>query len=131
MTSARNGTVRAVSDSRQAAHRNAVAIQIGPLVEFLNENLSAGLVGLLAGVDPQTARRWARGDGLPRTGAERRLRSAYQVFQTLMPYEAPATVRAWFMGMNPQLDDESPAEAIAADRFRDVMAAARAFAHGG
>jgi len=120
-----------LSSARQLAHRDAVAVEITPLVEFLNENLSAGLVGLLAGVDPQTARRWARGEAHPRISAEHRLRGAYQFFQTLLPHEAPATVRAWFMGMNPQLDDESPAEAIAADRLRDVMAAARAFAAGG
>jgi hypothetical protein len=100
-------------------------------INRVHENLSASLVGLLADLDPQTARRWARGDRLPRTAIERRLRAVCQVFQTLLRYEAPATVRAWFMGMNPQLDDESPAEAIAADRLRDVMAAARAFADGG
>jgi hypothetical protein len=33
--------------------------------------------------------------------------------------------------MNPQLEDASPAEAIAEDKFRDVMAAARAFVVGG
>jgi hypothetical protein len=35
------------------------------------------------------------------------------------------------MGMNPQLEDVSPAEALAEDRYREVMAAARAFVSGG
>jgi hypothetical protein len=62
---------------------------------------------------------------------ERRLREAYQVFQLVQSVESPHTVRAWFIGLNPQLDDESPAEALAEDRFREVMAAARAFVTGG
>jgi hypothetical protein len=36
-----------------------------------------------------------------------------------------------FMGMNPQLDDVSPAEALAEGRHRQVMAAARALVSGG
>ncbi|TCW18822.1 hypothetical protein EDD19_1484 [Dietzia cinnamea] len=35
------------------------------------------------------------------------------------------------MGMNPQLDDVSPAEALADGQHREVMAAARAFVAGG
>lgn len=40
-------------------------------------------------------------------------------------------IRAWFVGMNPQLDDDSPAEAIHGGRLKEAMAAARAFAAGG
>lgn len=40
-------------------------------------------------------------------------------------------IRAWFMGMNPQLGDESPIEALREGRVRDVMAAARAFVNAG
>jgi hypothetical protein len=41
--------------------------------------------------------------------------------------EAPPTVRAWFMGMNEQLDDLTPTEAIALGREKDALVAARAF----
>ena len=67
----------------------------------------------------------------PRETAEKRLRAAYQVFRLLEGCEAFPTIRAWFMGMNPQLDDLSPTEAIANDQYRDVMSAARTFASGG
>lgn len=56
---------------------------------------------------------------------------AFQVVELLSPVEATPTIRAWFIGMNPQLDDESPTEAIRAGRHREVMAAARAFVAGG
>jgi hypothetical protein len=59
------------------------------------------------------------------------LRVAYQVIQTLERKEADATIRAWFMGMNPQLDDLSPAETIREGINREVSAAARAFLAGG
>ncbi|MGI8415017.1 MAG: hypothetical protein ACR2P2_02180 [Nakamurella sp.] len=108
-----------------------MVVDITSIVEFLSENFGVNLTALLADVDPQTVRRWLRKDTSPREAAERRLRGAYQAFQLLLPHEAPPTIRAWFMGMNPQLDDQSPAEAIAEDRLRDVMAAARAFAAGG
>ncbi|MFT4220189.1 MAG: hypothetical protein QM611_06695 [Microbacterium sp.] len=62
---------------------------------------------------------------------ERKLRNTFQVYGLLSSVEGDHTVRAWFMGMNPQLDDDSPAEALAAERFREVASAARAFAAGG
>ncbi len=56
---------------------------------------------------------------------------AYQIFQLLLAEEAPHTVRAWFLGLKPQLDDESPAESICKGAFREVLVAAKAFLHGG
>jgi len=53
------------------------------------------------------------------------------VFQLLMSVESPHTVRAWFTGMNPQLDDLSPAEAVRGGQDRAALAAARAFVAGG
>jgi hypothetical protein len=40
-------------------------------------------------------------------------------------------VRAWFLGLNPQLDDQSPAQSIRIGEFRDVLVAAKAFLAGG
>ena len=61
-----------------------------------------------------------------------RLRAAFQIAELLIQSESPQTVRAWFMGMNPQLDDRSPALVLAAEgndqvQVRDVLHAARAF----
>jgi hypothetical protein len=79
----------------------------------------------------RTVQRWASGDLSPSAKDEKVLRDAYQVYALLLTVEGDHTVRAWFMGMNPQLEDESPAEALAAGRNREVMAAARAFVNGG
>ena len=48
-----------------------------------------------------------------------------------MTKEGPYTVRAWFVGLNPQLGDESPAAAVREGRTRDVLVAAKAFLAGG
>lgn len=114
----------------QAAHLAAVKTSTAEIAQFLNDNLGPTLTAFIADVDKRTVGRYIKGDG-PREGAERRLRAAYQIFNLIQDVEANHTVRAWFMGMNPQLDDESPAEAIAAGDFRGTMAAARAFIAGG
>jgi hypothetical protein len=85
-------------------------------VKFLRENLGVTLTALLASVDPRTVARWVAGGVVPREEAEKKLRSAFQIFHLLAEQEAPATVRAWFMGMNEQLADLSPAEVLSAFR---------------
>lgn len=118
-------------DGAIRAHVQSVQDPIAEIVAFLKEHLGASLVAFMADVDARTVNRWANGDVTPREAAERRVRAAYQVYRVLEPHEAPQTIRAWFIGMNPQLDDSSPAEVVAQDKHRDAMAAARAFASGG
>jgi hypothetical protein len=115
------------------AHRTTVESSVADIAAFLQEALGQKLVAYMVGVeDPKTVGRWAAEKRLPQDpAAERRLRAAYQTFQLLATQESPHTVRAWFVGLNPQLDDESPATAIRENRVRDVMVAARAFLAGG
>lgn len=74
---------------------------------------------------------WMNGATKPSLQHERRLRCAYQIFEMLKGVEAGPTIRAWFMGMNPQLNDNSPAEAIVEGLLKEALAAARAFRAGG
>lgn len=118
-------------DGAVRAHVQSVQDPLAEIVDFLRDHLGTALVALMTDVDARTVNRWANGEATPRDAAERRVRAAYQVFRLLEPHEASPTIRAWFIGMNPQLDDSSPIEVLAADRYRDAMAAARAFASGG
>ncbi len=121
-----------LSSAPQEAHRKAVESSIADVVGYLQEVLGQKLVAYIAGVaDPRTVGRWAAGDRAPRAEHEQRLRSAYQTFQLLLAEESPHTVRAWFLGLNPQLNDESPAQSIRDGAFRDVLVAAKAFLAGG
>jgi len=114
------------------AHARAVATSVADIAGYLEEHLGRRLTALMVGIaDSREVGRWAKGEYTPRHDSEVALRAGYQVFQLLADVESPHTVRAWFIGMNPQLDDESPVEAIAAGRQRSVLAAARAYASGG
>ena len=101
------------------AHRTTVESSMADIVGFLQEVLGQKLVAYIAGVsDPKAVARWASGDRTPRNASEERLRGAYQVFQMLNTEEASHTIRAWFLGLNPQLGDESPAAALHEGRTR-------------
>ncbi len=72
----------------------------------------------------------AGGNGAPHPDAEQRLRNIFQVAELLIRVESRQAVRAWFVGMNPQLNDRAPALVIA-ENPTEVMQAARAFLAGG
>jgi hypothetical protein len=121
-----------LSLASREAHRQTTETSIEQITSFLEEVLGRKLVAALAGVaDPKAVGRWAAGERSPRAAAEERLRVAYQVFRLLLTEESKHTIRAWFIGLNPQLDDESPVMVIRAGRFQEVMVAAKAFVSGG
>lgn len=108
-------------------YRLAVTTGLDEVVDRLRGILGPSLVGLIAGVDRKTVQRWSP-DRQPRHTTEQRLRAAWQIYGVLAEVEEPETIRQWFMGMNPDLGDLSPAEAIATDNHRATLAAARSFA---
>jgi hypothetical protein len=120
-------------DPSTDTHRTAVASSIADIAAFLQDALGQKLVAFMVEVeDPKTVGRWASGKRSPQDlDVERRLRDAHQIFRLLLTKESPYTVRAWFVGLNPQLGDESPATAIREGRTRDVLVAAKAFLAGG
>lgn len=127
-----NSSRSLISQNEERSHRASVEVDIAQIASFLQENLGSRVTALIGKVtDSREVGRWASGEHRPRPPSEQRLRVAYQVFHLVQSAESPHTVRAWFVGLNPQLDDTSPAEAIASDRHRDVLAAARAFVAGG
>lgn len=121
-----------LSLASREAHRQTTETSIEQITIFLEEVLGRKLVAALAGVaDPKAVGRWASGERSPRPAAEERLRVAYQVFRLLLAEESKHTIRAWFIGLNPQLNDESPVMVIRAGRFQEVMVAAKAYVSGG
>lgn len=121
-------------DNLARAHKESVRLDFSDIVGFLKEHLGNGAVSIIAGsVDAKTINRWAATkDASPRDHeVERRLRTAYQVFHLIQQEEAPQTIRAWFLGMNPQLEDQAPVSALANGQDRAVLSAARAFVAGG
>ncbi len=114
------------------AHERSVTFEVKDVARYLQEALGQKLVAYMADVsDPKRVGRWAQGAQTPRDEAERRLRAAFQVFHLLLAEDTSHVIRAWFIGMNPQLDDDSPAEAIHDGRLKEALAAAKAFVAGG
>jgi hypothetical protein len=115
----------------RTAHKASVQLASTAIVTRLQDVLGRDLVGIITGKTPRQVSRWASGEAKPPVHEQQLLRDTYQVVELLAEVDADEVVRAWFMGMNPQLEDEAPAELIAQGRVRDVMAAARAFVNAG
>jgi hypothetical protein len=114
------------------AHQKSVVFEVKDVAGYLQEVLGQKLVAHMARIaDPKRVDRWAQGTQAPRDEAERRLRAAFQIFHLIFAEDSAHVARAWFIGMNPQLNDDSPAEAIREGRLKDALAAARAFVSGG
>jgi hypothetical protein len=95
--------------------------------------LGGVLAAYVLGVkDRKTVQRWAAGATVAiRPEHEARLRGLLEIIVLLSRFEGPETVRAWFLGMAPELDDIAPARALHDGRLPQAMNAARAFiAHG-
>ena len=115
-------------------HRQAMTAPVQEIAGRLQELLSRRLTAYVAGVDNgRTVARWATGEitEIRQQDTEQRLRAAYEIALLLLSQDSPETVRAWFLGMNPQLGDISPAEAIHEGHLKDAFGAARAFMAGG
>jgi len=123
---------RTARSAASDAHKRAVSFEIKDVARYLQEALGQKLVAFLAGTsDPKQVGKWAQGTQTPRDEAQRRLRAAFQIFHLLLAKESHHVTRAWFIGMNPQLDDDSPAEAIHDGHLKEALAAAKAFTEGG
>lgn len=120
--------------TEQQAHALAVRLDLPSVAASLQDVLGQRLVALIAGVsDVKAVGKWARGDRVPHPDTEQRLRHAFQITQLLLHAESSETVRAWFLSMNPELDDQAPALVLADDPVQAprVLEAARTFlAHG-
>jgi hypothetical protein len=104
------------------------------LVRALRELLGARLVAYIAGVtETRAVRQWADGERRIRdTAVEQRLRTSYQAALMIVARDRPAVAQSWFQGLNPQLDDRSPARLLREEKpdvaGPQVLAAARRFA---
>lgn len=114
------------------AHDATVRLGSREVVRQLNSHLGPTLVAALAGVkDRGLPSKWARPDGPnPRPAAGTRLLKAHTLFFSIASSESEHIARAWMIGSNPLLDDDTPITAIREDRFKDVTAAATAFLEG-
>ncbi|TFB56383.1 hypothetical protein [Cryobacterium tagatosivorans] len=119
------------SGADRAAHERSVGLSVAEIAAVLQAQLGQALLGVIVGKNARTLARWAHATVRPPHASEKLLRDTFQVFEILSSIDSPEVARAWLMGMNPELDDASPAEALADGRSREVMAAARSYIAAG
>src|ERR1700674_3167273 len=93
-----------------AAHRRAMQASFGEVVAELTEILGKKLTAYIGGVkDTRVVERWIHGNvEQPYKDADRRIRLAYQIAKTLSEHDSVKVVQAWFIGLNPELQDRTP-----------------------
>jgi hypothetical protein len=97
-----------------ACHNDAMRKPFPAIAGELREILGARLVAYIGSVhETRAVREWAEGRRGPSSGAvERRLRLAYGVARCIADTDGPEIAQAWFQGLNPLLDDVSPARLL-------------------
>jgi hypothetical protein len=125
-----------VSRPGLAAHTLAVRSTIPEVAGALRELLGPRLVAYLGGVrETRAVHQWAEGARTPSDAVQQRLRVALQVASMVAEAEGPRIAQAWLQGLNPQLDDRSPARLLREGDLQEVgpavIGAARAFLVGG
>jgi hypothetical protein len=100
------------------------------IAEQLSRILTPKLTAIVCDFrDPKALARYISSEQTPRPELEQRLRFVYQVAATLIAGGLPPEgVQAWFTGLNPDLDDHSPAEVLRSsdeEARRNVLSAAR------
>lgn len=118
------------------AHDTAMRLEFPVMVKELRELLGARLVAYIAGVrETRTVREWTEGAAVKRPDIDLRLRAAFHIAAFIAGHDAPSVVQSWFQGLNPQLEDQSPAQLLRDEDLSEVgpqvLAAARAFVAGG
>jgi hypothetical protein len=118
------------------AHIQAMRASFPEVAGELRQLLGARLVAYLGGVrETRAVHQWADEGRQPSAEVQQRLRLALQVALPIAEADSKEIAQAWFQGLNPQLDDRSPARMLRDGNLEEagptVLAAARAFLVGG
>lgn len=123
-------SAHAVAPRRRGGHPRSVSSDQNDVLRTLVAALGKHVVAAIFNKDVRTVERWLKSDlatAALKVEDERRLRDAFHVFSLIEEVDDADVARAWFLGMDSQLDDESPIEQLAAGNARAVLAAARAY----
>ena len=117
-------------------HAQATWAPFNEVAASLRELLGPRLTAYLGSAkETRTVNEWADSGREPAEPVQRRLRLALQVALMIAAADGMRVARAWFQGMNPQLDDRSPARLLREGDLdevgAEVLGAARAFVVGG
>ncbi|MBF4636262.1 hypothetical protein ITJ38_17765 [Agreia pratensis] len=120
-----------ISPTRTNAHSKSIGDEIDDILATLVRVLGKQAIADITKKSVRTVQRWI--DSKPASIGDtdqKVLRDTFMIYTLLSEADGDHTVRAWFLGMNPVLDDLSPIEVLVEGRARAVSAAARAFVNG-
>jgi len=114
------------------AHQQVLRMSIPEVAAKLADILGGRLTAYLGGVkETRAVKQWISGERLPQGNGLERLREALTIAVLLSSKEDKGTIQAWFQGLNPQLDDRSPARLLRDGDLQkigpEVRSAARTF----
>ncbi len=124
-----------VAPAGLSAYREAVTMAFTDVVRSLVAIVGRKQTAFIASVrDARAIDRWMD-NATPQKDVEQRLRLAYQIASMLRQHDSEAVVQAWFVGLNPELDDAVPITLLREGKIESdgkrVLNAARAFVTGG
>lgn len=83
------------------------------IVCMLSEEMGRRLLAHITGVrDTMTIEMWEDGSGTPSNQYEKIVRDAAKVYKVLRPTLSTDSFTSWLVGMNPDLDDQAPAQLL-------------------
>ncbi|MCV7049567.1 hypothetical protein H7H82_02925 [Mycobacterium heidelbergense] len=116
------------------AYNEAMVMDTPELVDALRNLLGPTLVAYLGNVkETRAVRQWAEGTRkIANPNDVERLRVAYRAARIISERDSKKVAQSWFQGLNPFLDDRSPARLLREGDFETdgarVIGAARQFA---
>jgi hypothetical protein len=117
------------------AHRQAITAAFPEVVRSLVAIVGRKQTAYIASIkDARAIDRWME-NAAPQKDVEQRVRLAYHVAAMLRSTDSEGVVQAWFVGLNPELDDDVPIKLLREGSLevdgKRVLNAARAFVAGG
>jgi len=114
------------------AYKRSTQLPFPRIVEELEGLLGARLVAYIAGVtETRAVHEWIAGDREPRSHVPPKLRMALRLALIVSQADDAEVARAWFQGLEPRLDDRSPARLLRDGELDEVgaqiLGAARSF----
>ncbi|HUK76985.1 MAG TPA: hypothetical protein VL117_05215 [Thermoleophilia bacterium] len=97
----------------RACHRLSMKMSFPEIARELGAILGGKLVAYIGSVtETRAVRQWAQGERRPSAAVEARLRLAFRAAKCISDLDGREIAQAWFQGLNPMLDDVSPARLL-------------------
>lgn len=123
-------TTPTAGPTRTSSHKRSIGSARDDILRTLVGALGKKAVAAIFQVSIRTIDRWLKATTNMGMEQERLLRDTFQIYTIIEEADDAYVARAWFLGMNPNLSDRSPIEALAEGDARKAVAAARVFANG-